>query len=503
MRRLPESLRLRIQIWHGFLLAAVLCVFSFASYKYKENSDLRETDEHLSHRLRVITKILPPHHAPLPTGIPHPFHGPRSFKMPGSRAALFDSPEPPSYYYLVWGADGTVRTSSKAAPADVEPPPPIEDESHHSGERTRGIFREMFTFLPSGECVLVGRSISSDLTELKEYSRWLAALSAGVLLLGLAVGWAIATRSLHSVSLISETARRIAAGSLSERIAIREKHSELGVLANTLNETFSKIEASFAQQLQFVADAAHELRTPVAIILAQAQQTLNRDRDSETYKKALESCVSAARRLRSLTDSLLELAMHDAGVSKPAQTRSDLATIVQEAGEQIAPLLQERGLELVTDLQTTTCNADARQISQLLVNLMSNAADHTPAGGRVFIATREHAGYATLSVRDTGDGISPEALPRIFDRFFRADNSRSRKTGGAGIGLAICKAIAHAHGGQITASSSPGEGSTFTLTIPAAPNTIPEPNAHSQGIEPRVSPREPKDALPQFPTPAT
>jgi heavy metal sensor kinase len=302
---------------------------------------------------------------------------------------------------------------------------------------------------------------------LSEYARWLAALSFGVLIMGLAVGWAIATRSLQPVTLISEVARRIAAGSLSERIPIREEHSELGVLASTLNETFSQIETSFSRQHQFVADAAHELRTPVAIILAQAQQTLNRDRETETYKKALESCVSAARRLRTLTDSLLELALHDAGVSQPKRKPCDLAHIAREVAAQIGPLIEERQLRLVLELEATPCEADPDQMTQLALNLLSNAADHTPVLGCITLRTACVHGLASLSVSDTGVGIRAEDLPRIFDRFFRADDSRSRKTGGAGLGLAICKAIAEAHHARLGVSSAPGEGSTFTLEMPA------------------------------------
>jgi heavy metal sensor kinase len=465
--KLPESLRLRIQIWHGFLLASVLVVFAFAAYKYQDANDIRQIDEQLTYRLRVLLKILPPPPpAPAPD-LPHSAPAPKSFKLPASRASLFDSAETPSFYYALWGPEGALRSTSKSAPKGVELPVLLDEETHHSGERTREEFREMFTFTPSGECVLVGRSIAADLAELRAYARWLAALSVGVLILGLAVGWAIATRSLHSVGLISETARKIAAGSLSERISIREKRSELGVLANTLNETFSRIECSFARQLQFVADAAHELRTPVAIILAQAQQTLNRERDPETYRKALESCVSAARRLRTLTDCLLELAMHDAGVAPPNRAACDLAGIAREATDSLLPMLQERSLNLVLNLQKTLCTVDPQQIIQLILNLVSNAADHTPPGGCITVHTWEEADSALLRVHDTGEGISAEALPRIFDRFFRADNSRSRKTGGAGLGLAICRAIAEGHGAQLTVESSPGGGSTFTLKIPA------------------------------------
>ena len=481
--RLPESLRLRIQIWYGFLLAAVLCVFAFAAYKYQQANELRQTDDQLSHRMRVLLKVLPPPPVPPPphsSEIPQPPPRPRPFKLPASRASLFDTADPPSFYYVIWNTDGTVRSASRTAPEQIDYPSVADEDFNHSGERTRSQFREIFTHVTGGECVLVGRSIANDLEELRAYGKWLAALSCGVLVLGLAVGWAIATQSLHSISLISETARRIAAGSLSERISIREKRSELGLLAKTLNETFSKIEDSFARQLQFVADAAHELRTPVAIILAQSQQTLTREREPEVYRRTLEACVAAARRLRTLTDSLLELAMFDAGVAVPKRTECDLSELVRDTLEHTAPLLRERELSLDLDLERAPCSIDPQQISQLLLNLVSNASDHTPALGQIRIRTRRGDKTSILEVEDTGKGIQEDAIPRIFDRFYRADDSRSRKTGGAGLGLAICKAIAEAHGASLRVKSRPGEGTLFTLEIPLIPDTAASPQPEAQ-----------------------
>ncbi len=465
----PESLRWRIQLWHGFLLAAVLAGFAFAAHQYLAVNDLRRVDAELRQRLRVLTDTLPGPRGPGgPGGPPPAAGGPREFRLPPERAALFDAASGAGYYFAMWRRDGSTWTHSGHAPQDIERPARRSGETFAQSERTRGLRREAFTFTPPGECLLVGRSIEGEQIALREYARWLAAISGAVLALGLAVGWLIATRAIRPVAVITSTARRIARGELSERIPIREKNNELGRLAIALNETFAQLEESFARQSRFTADAAHELRTPVAIILAQAQRVLTRERDAATYQHTLEACVNAARRLQQLTESLLELAAQDAGALALKIESCDLAELARETTDLLQPLLEERRLALTLALSPAPCPADPSRLTQVVLNLLTNALEHTPAEGTVTVQTDLTDGYATLSVTDTGRGIAPEHLPRIFDRFYRTDDSRNRRTGGAGLGLAICQSIAAAHGGTLEVSSALGKGSTFTMRIPLA-----------------------------------
>jgi heavy metal sensor kinase len=379
---------------------------------------------------------------------------------------MFEPVDSAGFYYVVWRREGAVWARSNGAPQDIEIPARPAAGAVSWGERTRGLLREVFTFTPPGECLLVGRSTAPEEAALREYGRWLAAISGGVLLLGLAIGWWIATRAIRPIGVITATARRIAKGELGERIPVRETESELGGLSSTLNETFAQLEESFERQARFTADAAHELRTPVAIILAQAQRALTRERDPVSYQQTLEACVNAARRLNQLTESLLELSTHDAGalVVKPAA--SDLAEIARETASLIQPIADDRRITLACELNGASCRADASRIAQVILNLLTNALDHTLAEGRVTLRTGIEAGHAFFAVTDTGPGIAAEHLPRIFDRFYRADDSRNRRSGGAGLGLAICKGIAEAHGGSLEVRSAVGKGSTFTLRIP-------------------------------------
>ena len=460
----PESLRLRIQIWHGFLLAAVLTGFAVSAYRYQSANEMRRVDAGLRVHVRVLADGLP---GPRGPGGPPAPGAPREFRLPPARAAMFEPADGAGIYYAVWRRDGSVWSRSATAPADIAKPAPPAKDATAQGERTRGPFREAFTFTPPGECLLVGRSTEPEQTALREYARWLIAISTAVLAVGLAVGWWIATRAIRPIGIITSTARRIAQGQWSERIPVREKGSELGRLSTALNETFAQLEESFARQSRFTADAAHELRTPVAIILAQAQHILTRERDPATYQQTLESCVKAARRLHQLTESLLELATHDAGAIDLKREPCDLADLARETAALVRPIADERRITLTLDLATASCRADADRIAQVILNLVTNALDHTPAEGRVTIRTQLENSSAVLAITDTGPGIAAEHLPHIFDRFYRADNSRNRRTGGAGLGLAICKAIADAHGAVLEVATVPGHGSTFTVRIPA------------------------------------
>ena len=482
--RIPESLRFRIQLWYGFLLAVVLTMFSVISYKHQEVGAIRRVDDELRKRLSVVQESLssPDKSSPDKTASKQGRREvPLELKLPASRSALFDAQDPAGYFYVVWDSEGSVQNRSRLLRAEVLRPPVPDEDDPRSGERIKASMREMFFFNSTGECALVGGSLAHELKVLREDAQWLAAVSSAVLLLGVAVGRSITNRALKPLSKISATAQKIAQGALTERIEIPEKTSELAQLANTLNDSFSQIEDSFTRQYRFAADAAHELRTPVAIILAQAQQVLNRDREPAVYKKALETCVTASRRLRKLTDTLLELATHDAGVVIPKMDACDLAEVAREAGEQIRALLTDHGLGISLDLASTPCIADEDQIMQLVLNLLANAIDHTPPLGRITIRTRLSDGIATLFIIDTGEGISPENLPHIFDRFYRADDSRSRKTGGAGLGLAISKSIAEAHGAQLTATSTLGKGTTFTFEIPVSKDTQSAQQTSSSG----------------------
>ena len=297
---------------------------------------------------------------------------------------------------------------------------------------------------------------------MRRLALWLVAAGTTVLLLGLAGGWWVATRAIRPIEAISATAVKIAGGDLSHRINAADTDSELGRLAGVLNSTFARQEAAFAQQAQFTSDASHELRTPVSVILSQTQVALSRERPSSEYREALEACERAARRMRNLTESLLQLARLDAGQETMKRERFDLSRVVRDCVEMVRPLATERGIQIQSDVPSLECVGDAERIGQVVTNLLTNAIHFNREKGEVRLSARAEGDVVLLAVADTGQGIPAEDLPHLFERFYRADKSRSRIQGRNGLGLAICKAIMDAHGGGIEVSSQPGAGSTFT-----------------------------------------
>lgn len=293
--------------------------------------------------------------------------------------------------------------------------------------------------------------------------------AAGVALTGVgcSIGWVLAGRSLRPIERIAADAEGIAAGDYGRKIDVEDTESELGRLAVVLNETFGRMNEARERVTQFTADASHELRTPLAVILSDSQGALRQERTPAEYRATLETIQRSALRMKAISDALLELAQGDAG--RPvAQDACDLADLADEAVALLGRLARDHEAKLVAQLEGAPVKGDAGRLGRVILNLVVNAILHNAAGVTVTVATGVRDGRPYLAVSDDGRGIAAENLPRIFDRFHRADASRSRHTGGAGLGLAIVKQAVEAHGGRIAVTSEVGRGTTFTVTLPAA-----------------------------------
>jgi len=393
-------------------------------------------------------------------------------------ASLFDTNQPEQFYFVISSRDGKEIATAGDVPEHFVNPggdsignPALGPANLKPSQTyTRDAFRETVNWMPSGEMIMVGCSLQPELKELRRTALNLTAMGGWILLIGLAGGWWFVGRALRPISEISSTATKISAGDLSQRINTADAESELGQLAAVLNSTFSRLETAFAQQKQFASDAAHELRTPVSVILTQTQVALGREREAASYKQTVEACQRAAQRMRKLIESLLELARFDAGQEVLKRLRFDFSKTIADCAEMVQPLAEERRVKIISELEPLEIAGDSERLAQMVTNLLTNGIQYNKPDGEVRVKLAGQGGLAVLEISDTGKGIASDDLPHVFERFYRADKSRTGG-GNAGLGLSICKAIVEAHGGTIEVSSAEKVGTTFVVRLPGGAST--------------------------------
>jgi two-component system heavy metal sensor histidine kinase CusS len=284
------------------------------------------------------------------------------------------------------------------------------------------------------------------------------------------IGYQVARHGIRPVEEMATTARHISSTNLRERILAEGYPFELASLARTFNQMLDRLEESFERISRFSADIAHDLRTPVNNIRGEAEVALARARTSSEYRDVIESCLEEAEQLSDLIGDLLFLARAESPLSCLRRKEVDVGELlggVREYYEASAADGEVALTTLVAD-QPVLAELDRTLLQRAVGNLVSNALAHTPRGGSVMLATSTEFSMLRIEVSDTGVGIPVEALPRVFDRFFRVDSSRSHGSGGTGLGLAIVKSIALLHGGNVEIASQPGQGTRVTLQMPVS-----------------------------------
>ena len=267
------------------------------------------------------------------------------------------------------------------------------------------------------------------------------------------------------------TVQSIRADDLSRRVEDVESPDEIGELAATFNAMLGRIERAFDEVRQFSSDAAHELKTPLTALRGEMEVALRKEREPAEYRAVLASGLEEAAKLERIVDDLLLLARTDASGRTLLNEPVALDEVVLEAHEETRKLAERMGISLVLNkLDEVGIRGNALLLRRLLVNLIDNGIKYNRPGGNVSVTLglEGKGNEARLVVEDTGIGIPAEALPHLFDRFYRVDKARSRDVGGTGLGLAIVKRVAEAHGGTVTAESKPGKGSKFTVVLPVA-----------------------------------
>lgn len=284
--------------------------------------------------------------------------------------------------------------------------------------------------------------------------------------LGLIMGILLSRSLTAPLQRLAAAARAVAGGDLGRRVE-EQGTVEVADVARAFNEMTSELERAERLRQNLVADVAHELRTPLSVLQGNLHAILD---DVYPLDKAeIAHLYDETRLLSRLVDDLRELALADAGQLSINLGPTDITAVLKTAADNFEPVAESAGIQLALDLASNlpTVLADPDRVAQVLRNLFANALRHTPKGGRISVSVRAIGDAVAVSVTDSGEGISSEDLPHVFERFWRADRSRSRPEGGAGLGLAIARALVEAHGGEILAASEgPGKGSTFTFTLP-------------------------------------
>lgn len=321
--------------------------------------------------------------------------------------------------------------------------------------------------------IQAGTSLEGVEAALQRAGWILLVLTPMVFVISLVGGWLVVGRALRRVDDLTRTALDIQSTNLQRRIEHAGPDDEIGRLAKAFDQMITRLDRSFQQARRFSSDASHELKTPLTAIRGEAEVALMGELPPEEYRKILRSILESAERMSEVVESLLLLSKADAGQALIRRELVDLGDLLLRAVDSMEPLARDGDIELrVGDIADLEIEGDPLWLNQVATNLINNGIKYTPAGGSVSVSLREQDGQAEICVRDTGVGISEEHLPYIFERFYRVDEGRARsqglgkKPGGTGLGLSITRWAIEQHGGTISVSSHPGEGSEFRVLLP-------------------------------------
>jgi heavy metal sensor kinase len=323
--------------------------------------------------------------------------------------------------------------------------------------------------LTGGDRYLVetGAPMDSVQADLKKWLLFLAAMLPVVLAIAVGGGFVLVKRALLPVDRITASAERISSQNLSERLPMTQTGDEVERLSLALNRMIERLDSAFRYSRRFVADASHELRTPLTVLKGELETLVQQPQFTENWRDRVGSALEEVDRLTHIVEGLFAISRLDAGEAAAEWVPLDLAQLVSATVDQMSLLAEDKGIRLSCDAtRDVWVEGDRARLKQIAVNLLDNAIKYTPAGGAVALKIGVEDGKAVLEVTDTGIGIPSEALPQVFERFFRVDGARTREQGGAGLGLSIVKSICAAHHGQVRAMSNHGQGSRFRVELP-------------------------------------
>ncbi len=330
--------------------------------------------------------------------------------------------------------------------------------------------RVLYALIGPDIILQMGQSIENYAQITAAFGKLFLATMALLIALATGVGWFMSRRAVAGVEEITRTARSISGGTLEKRVPVKDKGDEIDELAMTFNQMLDRIQTLVTEIKEMGDNIAHDLKSPLTRIRGTVEITLTAGKSIADYKNMAESTIEECDNLLHMINTMLMISRTEAGVEKPLQEMVDLSSLARDVCELFETTIEDKGLSLNCNIPGKVyINGDTRMIQRLFANLMDNAIKYTPPRGVITVnISEDREGNVTASVEDNGIGISSREFPRIFERFYRGDASRSEV--GSGLGLSLARTIARAHGGDITVMSQPGRGSIFTVTLPHAPS---------------------------------
>jgi signal transduction histidine kinase len=366
----------------------------------------------------------------------------------------------PGKFVRVTRAEGSVVAEAGTPPRDLAPVPPGGAAGTIPFESGGQAYRVAWYPSAGGWAVIGVPAYARPTTR----ARWTIAFATAALLAVLAgLAWVVTSRATRELDWLAAELETIEAGSLDRRLA-RRHTSEVDRLTSVLNRLLARLDTAMTQLRRFTADAAHELRTPVAALRTHLEVALGRGGTAESYRDGLVDALEQSERLGLLAENLLTLSGVEGGSAAIRPEPVHLDDLVREVAESVEPLAEDQGRRFSCHVGTpVVVRGDPVLLKRVILNLVDNALRHTPAGAGVDLSVASENGVATLAVRDRGPGIPPEDVPHVFERFHRGRTAG----GGSGLGLALCREIVARHGGDIHLASRLGAGTTVTVTLPA------------------------------------
>ena len=472
-----DSVRARLTLWYSTLMTCVLIAIAVATYFGIRQNAMRRTDLALSDLAEsFLTTLMDElHDEPDPSFqnsagaaiSEHSFRDVAFFIVDEQRQIVISSQSSDSEKQA---AEGVREFQNKITREELGGSKRPFHSVHVDGKPCRGYAR-FFAVRNQKYTLVVLQSLRQQQEFLEEVGIAFALIIPLVVALLSVGGYLLARTSLAPVVAMSAQAGHIGEANLHERLPVKNAKDELGLLAQSFNGLLDRLDQSFERQRRFIADASHELRTPVAVLCGEAEVALSQsNRSSDEYRESLAILQTEAKRLKLIIEDLFTLARADAGQHPLVLSAFYLDELAADCCRTMRTLARAKGVTLQCEsMDETSIHADEGLLRRMILNLLDNAIKHTEKGGVVSIACQLDATECRLAVTDTGLGITQELQSRIFERFFRADKVRTRSDSdgsGAGLGLSISRWIAEAHQGRLELARSDSSGSTFTFTMP-------------------------------------